>query len=102
MATLIDMQMGAEETAEQISPTPADAPKYPWGLCITLNDDSLEKLGVKTLPAVDTEVTIVAKAVVSATRENQRGARDSWRLVRDSVDRCAATRSRSGLCGEDG
>ncbi len=77
MATLIDMQMGAEETAEQISPTPADAPKYPWGLCITLNDDSLEKLGVKTLPAVDTEVTIVAKAVVSATRENQTQGGDS-------------------------
>jgi hypothetical protein len=40
-------------------------------LCITLNDDSLEKLGVKTLPTVETTVTIVAKATVSRISENQ-------------------------------
>jgi hypothetical protein len=69
--TLINMQQSAEEAKEYTSPTPADAPKYPWGLCITLNDDSLEKLGVDKLPSVDTEVTIIAKATVSSVRENQ-------------------------------
>ena len=81
MATLIDMQMSAEETREQMNPTPADAPKYPWGLCLTLNDDSLEKLGVTALPAVDTEVTIVAKAVVSSTREYETQGDGSERTV---------------------
>lgn len=70
MATLIDMQNTSSEAQEMISPTTSEAPKYPWGLEICLNDDSLEKLGVKTLPAVGTEVTIVAKATVAATREN--------------------------------
>lgn len=69
MATLISMENTQQEANAQVSPT-ADAPKYPWGLSICLNDDSLEKLGVKSLPAVGTEVTIVAKATVSGTSEN--------------------------------
>lgn len=67
MTSLINMQQSTEEVKEYV----ADAPKYPWGLCITLNDDSLDKLGVKTLPSVETTVTIVAKATVSRISENQ-------------------------------
>ena len=78
---LTDMQMSAEETKEYTEPTPSDAPKYPWGLCITLNDGSLEKLGVGELPSVDTEVTIVAKAVVTSVRENQTQGGESERNV---------------------
>ena len=70
MTTLINMENTPQEAQQMVSPTASDAPKYPWGLCITLNDDSLDKLNVKTLPAVGTEVTIVAKATVSRTSEN--------------------------------
>jgi hypothetical protein len=70
MSSLINMQNTPAEAKEQVGLTPAaDAPKYPWGLEICLNDDSLDKLNVKTLPAVGTEVTIVAKACVSSTSE---------------------------------
>jgi len=71
MTSLINMQQSAEEAKEYTEPSVADAPKYPWGLCITLNDDSLEKLNVTTLPAVETVVTIVAKATVSRISEDQ-------------------------------
>lgn len=70
MATLISMENTAAEAKEQTSPTADGGPKYPWGLNICLNDDSLDKLGVKTLPAVGTEVTMVAKATVASTSEN--------------------------------
>ena len=70
MATLISMETTAQEAKEYTQPSVADAPKYPWGLNICLSDDSLDKLGVKTLPAVGTEVTIVAKAIVASTSEN--------------------------------
>lgn len=70
MSTLISMETSPQEAQEYANPTAAEAPKYPWGLEICLNDDSLDKLGVKALPAVGTEVTIVAKATVSGTREN--------------------------------
>lgn len=77
MASLINMETTPAEAQEYTQPTIADAPKYPWGLCITLNDDSLEKLGVKSLPPIDTEVTIVAKACVARTSENQTQGGDS-------------------------
>lgn len=71
MSTLISMENTPQQAQEQYgTPSVADAPKYPWGLELCLNDDSLDKLGVKTLPAVGTEVTIIAKATVSGTREN--------------------------------
>lgn len=70
-ASLINMQQSAEEAKEYSQPTEAEAPKYPWGLCITLNGDSLDKLGVKALPAAGSKVTIVAKAEVTRTSENQ-------------------------------
>lgn len=69
--SLINMEMSKKEAKEYTQPEPSDAPKYPWGLCINLNDDSLEKLGLDKLPSVETEVTIIAKAVVSSTRESQ-------------------------------
>jgi len=71
MTTLINMEMSKAEAKEETQPSVLDAPKYPWGLCITLNDESLKKLGIETLPSVDTEVVIVAKAVVSRTSEYQ-------------------------------
>ena len=72
MATLINMENTPQEAAQQVGvPAAADGPKYPWGLCITLSDDSIEKLGVKTLPSAGTEVTIVAKATVTGTSERQ-------------------------------
>ncbi len=70
MASLINMENTPKEAQQMVNPAASDAPKYPWGLSLCLNDDSLDKLGVKTLPAVGTEVTIVAKATVSATRES--------------------------------
>lgn len=72
MASLISMENTAKEAAAEVAaPAPSDGPKYPWGLCITLNDDTLEKLGVKTLPAAGTTVTIIAKAQVTSTSERQ-------------------------------
>jgi hypothetical protein len=71
MGLLTNMQMSAEETKEYTQPEPSDAPKYPWGLCITLDDGSLEKLGVEELPEAGAEVTIVAKATVSSVRQYQ-------------------------------
>ncbi len=84
MASLINMENTAQEAAQQVGvPTAAEGPKYPWGLQITLSDDSLDKLGVKSLPAAGTEVTIVAKAVVTGTSERQtegEGTRSSMDL----------------------
>lgn len=41
--TMADMRMDQEEMAEMMSPSP---PLYPYGLCISLCEDELEKLGI--------------------------------------------------------
>lgn len=67
---MANMKMSREEAKEYSEPMATDAPEYPYGLCIDLNDDSLEKLGITSLPAVGTVVTIQAKAIVTSTSSN--------------------------------
>lgn len=53
----------------QTSPAEAMAPDYPWGLCLHMDREELDKLGMKDLPKVGTEMTITAK--VKVTRVSQ-------------------------------
>jgi len=71
MESLINMEMSKEEAKQETEPTSQDAPRYPWGLEISLNNESIGKLGLATLPTVDAEVTIIAKATVSRVSEYQ-------------------------------
>lgn len=64
---MVDMTMSAEEAKEQTAPDTSDAPKYPWGLRISLDDDSIEKLGLTTLPAVGSKMTMTCAVEVCST-----------------------------------
>lgn len=82
--TLQDMSLSADEAKEQNGLT-ADAgelPKFPYGLCLDLNDESLTKLGITTLPKVGEEVAITATAKVTriSAYEEQDGAEQSLGL----------------------
>ena len=71
---MVNMKMSSEESKEYTavdSVSEPDAPRYPYGLCIDLDDGSMEKLGIKDLPAVGTEMTIMAKVVVKSVSSNQ-------------------------------
>lgn len=67
MATLINMELTAAEAKQEVSPE-AEAPKYPWGLCITLDTESLKKLNMTALPEIGTKMKIIAMVDVSAVR----------------------------------
>lgn len=56
-------------------------PRYPWGLQITLDDGSLEKLGITDLPPVGTVLMIQARAEVTGTRSSQQQAGDKEQRV---------------------
>jgi len=65
--TLINMEMSAAEAKEESSPE-AEAPKYPWGLCISLDDESLKKLNIDKLPEIGAKMRVIAEVEVSAVR----------------------------------
>ena len=64
---MINMQR-APEREEMPGEMEMDEPRYPYGLCINLGKEELEKLGITALPKVGTEMTIMAKAYVKMTR----------------------------------
>lgn len=57
----------AREKSEPMEVAEYDRPEYPYGLCLHLGKDELEKLGVTELPDVGTPVMISAKAFVKST-----------------------------------
>jgi hypothetical protein len=71
---MTSMQMSAEEAKEYgglVSADAGNAPKYPYGLCLCLNDGSLQKLGITDLPPVGSELMVMAKTVVTSVRSSQ-------------------------------
>lgn len=80
---LVRMELTAEQAKESTGAIASDgsapkylasdgsAPKYPHGLRISLDSDSLENLGVKSLPAVGTKLLVTAVVEVSSTSERQ-------------------------------
>lgn len=68
---LQDMKMNESEMKQYEGSVVADAPKYPYGLRIDLNQESLKKLGILSLPRVGDEFMLHAKVEVCCTSENE-------------------------------
>jgi hypothetical protein len=76
-----DMSEVKKETAQMTAPMPADAKPsvavYPYGLCISLEDEQLEKLGLDgELPSVGDMLHIAGMAKVTSASENEREMSD--------------------------
>jgi len=70
---LISMRLSPTQADDYAVPAgigPADAPAYPWGLCLDLNDEVLTKLGIP-LPDVSNTFTLVASVEVTRTTANK-------------------------------
>ena len=63
---MISMKQEAERE-EMPGEIEKDEPRYPYGLCISLEKEDMDKLGLSNLPKVGTEVSFMAKAVVKGT-----------------------------------
>jgi len=68
--TMIDMKQSAEEAQENSPEATSDAPMYPYGLRISLDDGALEKLGVTVLPKVGSKIQVTAMCEVCSTSEH--------------------------------
>lgn len=69
---LIDLKMSKADMAEESSPaSPENQNPYPYGACLHLDTDELEKLGVDKLPQVGDEYHIRAVGRVTSVSSNE-------------------------------
>lgn len=64
---LTNMAHSKAQSKKNDMPTKLGSEKYPYGLNLSLDHDSLKKLGLKHLPKVGSHVHIHAKAHVQST-----------------------------------
>ena len=56
--------------AGEAAPITSIAPDYPYGLCVHLDKDELDKLGITDLPKVGTKLNLEAAVVVTSVRQS--------------------------------
>jgi len=66
--------------------SPGDTPRFPWGLSITLDTKSLEKLKMADLPNVGSYVTVTAYCCVKSVRESAQVDGDKDRSVELQIE----------------
>lgn len=68
---LVDMKRSKpdEEAGEYAMPAGADGSQYPYGLCISLEGEDLRKLGISKMPAVGTELHMIAVGMVTSANQ---------------------------------
>lgn len=78
----VDMKLPKDKRKEMAAPvatgSASEGPKYPWGLQLRLENESLDKLGIKELPEVGKECKVMGVAkVVSVEKRDQEGGKTS-------------------------
>lgn len=82
---LKSMKMSAKDAKEYASPATADAsdaPRYPYGLCLHINDETIKALGVNAMPDAGQTLMITARVKVASVeqRDTQKGQDRSMSL----------------------
>jgi hypothetical protein len=79
---LKSMKMSAEEAREVgLASDPSDAPQYPYGLLLSLNDETMTQLGMSEMPAVGSKVMITAMATVMSTNASSTQSGETEKCV---------------------
>lgn len=69
---LTNMKLDKSDREEtKAADMPIDAPVYPWGLQVRLDEKAIDKLGIAKLPKVDGELMLVARVRVTGVQSNE-------------------------------
>lgn len=86
---MIDMK-NTVKTKDSSLVSPMEQDEYPYGLRIRLDNDSLKKLGLTELPAIDSEHKLVALvSVVGLTMNESAGEDEAYRSVELQIKQLA-------------
>lgn len=104
---MVSMKQSAEEAAEAVSNSVSnDAPEYPYGLSLSLDEESLAKLGMTQPPAVGTKFQITANITVRSassyqSQDGESEATSTWQITDMEVStQSNADRAASMLYGD--
>ncbi|MER1940643.1 capsid staple protein [Castellaniella sp. FW104-16D08] len=70
---MVSMKLSAQAAQAYNSPVPSgDAPMYPWGLTVSLDNESMKRLGLDTAPPeVGTTMVLMATVEVTSVRSEK-------------------------------
>ena len=86
---MIDMK-STVKTKDSSLVSPVEQDEYPYGLRIRLDNDTLKKLGLTELPAIDSEHKLVALVcVVGLTMNESAGEGEPYRSVELQIEQMA-------------
>lgn len=96
MADLKDMSLSDEERktlfGDPGKPVEADGPEYPWGLEVRLDEVTLAKLGLDSLPDVGSGMALVAETKVTGASMREREGRAASKDVTLQITRMNVTK----------
>lgn len=72
MAQMVDMKRSEPDmkSGQYAIPADAEGDQYPYGLCINIDKDELDKLGIKTLPPIGCEIHMMAVGTVTRVSQS--------------------------------
>lgn len=86
---MIDMK-NTVKTKDSSLVSPIEQDEYPYGLRIRLDNDSLKKLGITELPAIDSEHKLVALVcVVGLSMNESAGEGEPYRSIELQIEQMA-------------
>lgn len=74
MPKLVNMKIDPAKEKEKYAARESalvEAPRYPYGLCLHLDDDVMQKLGLSKLPEVGKPMMLTALVDVTSVSENE-------------------------------
>jgi hypothetical protein len=70
-SAMTDMARDQEDVKEDLQPMTSKAATYPYELCISFNDEIMQKLGIGEMPTVGDMIHLAAMAKVTSVSERE-------------------------------